>query len=261
LILPTSIQLSELFSSVQGEGPYLGYTTLFVRFARCNLRCSWCDTPHTWEAPVQCRIETFPGSGQFRKLNNPVPVDVVLETLETLEFDKHRFVSFTGGEPLLQVESLKFLAHALRGRGPNLHLEPYGVDPERLAQIAADIDVISMDWKFSSDVRFADEDDGAAASNFPELCEASLRAALRASEVYVKAVVSPNTSDLEFEQMCARIARIDPSVLLVVQPATPHGRMREAITAQRLMDFLRLAQAQLSDVRLIPQVHKILQMP
>lgn len=261
MILSASIQLSELFSSVQGEGPYLGYTTLFVRFARCNLRCSWCDTPHTWEAPVQCRIETHRGSGQFRKLSNPVPVEVVLDALETLEVDTHRFVSFTGGEPILQVESLKVLVHALRGRGVRLHLETYGVDPERLAQIARDIDVISMDWKFSSDVRSADDDDAPDASNFPELCEESLRVALRAGEVYVKAVVSPNTTNLEFDEMCARIAHLDPGVLLVVQPATPHGRMREAISPQRLRDLLRLAQAQLQDVRLIPQVHKILQMP
>ena len=41
--------LVEIFSSIQGEGPDLGAATLFVRFGGCDLRCRWCDSPHTWQ--------------------------------------------------------------------------------------------------------------------------------------------------------------------------------------------------------------------
>ena len=37
--------LSEVFSSIQGEGLYVGDRHLFVRFAGCNLNCQYCDTP------------------------------------------------------------------------------------------------------------------------------------------------------------------------------------------------------------------------
>jgi organic radical activating enzyme len=49
---PGHANLVELFSSVQGEGPHLGTSTLFVRFGVCDLRCAWCDSAQTW-APAK----------------------------------------------------------------------------------------------------------------------------------------------------------------------------------------------------------------
>ena len=36
-------EISEIFSSLQGEGPYLGVKQVFVRFGRCNMHCTYCD--------------------------------------------------------------------------------------------------------------------------------------------------------------------------------------------------------------------------
>ena len=36
--------LSEIFSSIQGEGPYAGERHLFVRFSECHRDCIFCDT-------------------------------------------------------------------------------------------------------------------------------------------------------------------------------------------------------------------------
>jgi hypothetical protein len=41
--------IAEKFGSVQGEGPWTGQRCVFVRFSRCNLKCSWCDTKYTWD--------------------------------------------------------------------------------------------------------------------------------------------------------------------------------------------------------------------
>jgi organic radical activating enzyme len=61
--------LVEIFSSFQGEGPHVGCSTLFVRFGACDLRCRWCDSPHTWKAGPRCRIED-PARGE-REVDNP----------------------------------------------------------------------------------------------------------------------------------------------------------------------------------------------
>ena len=38
------VKIREIFESIQGEGPYIGYKQLFVRFCGCNLHCGYCDT-------------------------------------------------------------------------------------------------------------------------------------------------------------------------------------------------------------------------
>jgi len=40
----TAANLSEIFSSIQGEGPYIGCKQIFIRFSDCNLDCDYCDT-------------------------------------------------------------------------------------------------------------------------------------------------------------------------------------------------------------------------
>jgi 7-carboxy-7-deazaguanine synthase len=59
-LLQESLNLIELFASVQGETSLAGLPTTFIRLAACNLRCTWCDTtysfgrgtPHTLEAII-----------------------------------------------------------------------------------------------------------------------------------------------------------------------------------------------------------------
>lgn len=79
-IKPT-LNLIEIFASIQGETSLTGLPTSFIRLAACNLRCSWCDTPYSF------------GKGK------PYSIEEILQTVE-LQGCKH--VCVTGGEPLLQ---------------------------------------------------------------------------------------------------------------------------------------------------------------
>lgn len=51
-----TLRIAEIFTSVQGEGQWMGVPSVFVRISGCNLRCVWCDTPYaSWspEGPVR----------------------------------------------------------------------------------------------------------------------------------------------------------------------------------------------------------------
>lgn len=249
--------LIEVFSSIQGEGPHVGETTLFVRFGGCDLRCRWCDSPHTWQPSRQCRIETRRGSGVFRTRDNPVPVAELVEAALALEAPAHRFASLTGGEPLLQPEAVLAVARALRATGPAIHLETHGLAVEALARVVDAIDVVAMDWKLASDVRRAADPRRGAVAPYHEAHAAFLRVARRAPEVVVKVVVTAATQDAELEAMADAIAAIDPETPLVVQPVTPFGRVREGADAKRLLGIVAWLSRRLPRVRLIPQTHKL----
>jgi len=49
LAQPNQYPIIEIFDSIQGEGSWMGLPCTFIRFAGCNLRCSWCDTKSSWE--------------------------------------------------------------------------------------------------------------------------------------------------------------------------------------------------------------------
>ncbi|HEU4429975.1 MAG TPA: 7-carboxy-7-deazaguanine synthase QueE, partial [Myxococcota bacterium] len=99
--MTTTANLVEIFSSIQGEGPYAGLSTLFIRFGGCDLRCAWCDSPHTWRPAERARIETARASGEFVERENPVAIEEIAAAAEALGALQHRQVSLTGGEPLL----------------------------------------------------------------------------------------------------------------------------------------------------------------
>ena len=249
--------LVEIFSSVQGEGPDVGASTLFVRFGECDLRCRWCDSPHTWQPARECRFEVRRGSAEFRTVANPVPVAAAIEAAVALEVGRHRVVSLTGGEPLLQPDAAAALAEALRAHGPRIHLETHGVAAGALPAVLPYVDVVSMDWKLASDVRRATDAKSAAPRSFAAEHRAFLALAKRAPRVVVKLVITPASGDAEIDEAIEATAELAPEATLVLQPVTPHGPVRERPDPARMLTLSRRAEARLRDVRLIPQTHPI----
>jgi organic radical activating enzyme len=260
-VLEGTANLVEIFSSVQGEGPQVGETTLFVRFGECDLRCRWCDSPHTWRPAKQCRIETQRGSGRSETVANPLGLARALAACDALDVAEHRFASLTGGEPLLQPDALRTLACALRERGPRVLLETHGLHAGALERVVDAIDVVSMDWKLASDVRRAGERASASPAPFHAEHERFLRVARRAPEVVVKVVVTSRSRREELDEMAERIGALDPAIPLVVQPVTPMSPRDAAPRATELLAIVAHLSRRLSHVRLIPQTHKLLGAP
>jgi organic radical activating enzyme len=250
--------LIEVFSSVQGEGPEVGTSTLFVRFGECDLRCAWCDTPHSWRRAARCRFEVERGSGKFEERENPVPLAALLAAAERLDVARHRFVSLTGGEPLLQPEALAAAAEAFAGRGPGVWLETHGLHADALRGVLPHLQVVAMDWKLASDVRRASDPKRGAVADFHAAHEAFLAVAKAAPRVHVKLVVTPASGDAEIEEALRRVARTHPGACLVLQPVTPFATVKQRPGAARLLALERLAARHLADVRVIPQVHPLL---
>lgn len=82
------LSISEIFESVQGEGPNRGKPVIFLRTAGCNLRCTWCDTPYALELRQGKRTNTRELVDQIRAL-------------------KPKHIVLTGGEPMIQQKFLK----------------------------------------------------------------------------------------------------------------------------------------------------------
>ena len=254
LVGDATANVVEVFSSFQGEGPHVGCSTLFVRLGVCDLRCRWCDSPQTWRPAETCRIAQ-PGGGA-QELRNPVSLDAIAAAAEALDLPRHRFVSLTGGEPLLQPEAVGALARTLRVRGPRILLETHGLHEPALAQVIDAIDVVSMDWKLASEVRRAGRRRGEPRESFDALHAAFLRTARRAPEVVVKVVVTPATGDDELDALARRVAEVDDATPLVLQPVTPFGPVRTAPDPARVLAWQARLERTLRDVRVIPQTHK-----
>jgi organic radical activating enzyme len=254
---PAEASLIEIFASIQGEGPEVGRSTVFVRFGGCDLRCRWCDSPDTWRASRTCRIEKSPGSGQFTERRNPLRAEEIAEIVSGLAPRLETWISLTGGEPLLQPEAVSALVDQLAQAGRRIYLETHGLHTEALSRIVDRVELVSMDWKLASDVRWGPGRTAMPGHDFHDAHEAFLRVALRAGGVYVKVVLTPSTRDEELDAMVDRISLVSDEIPLVLQPVTPTGGVDAMPTSDQLVRWLGRAEERLADVRLIPQTHPI----
>jgi len=225
--------ISEIFSSIQGEGIFAGEPQLFVRLCGCNLSCIYCDTKNN----------------QFTVKNLQTISDVV-KNIRFLNKPKNLYetVVFTGGEPLLQVEFLKTIFPILRSEGFKIYLETNGILSKELKYIINDVNVISMDIKLPS------------SSGIKKLWKIHLEFLRIANKkkTFVKTIVTPYTLDCEIEKCAQIISKVDCNIPLVLQPATPLGRIKKFPTLEQLLKWCIIAKSVLPDVRIIPQVHKIM---
>jgi len=86
------MQVTEIFRSIQGESSYAGLACTFVRLTGCNLRCTWCDTEYAFHGGERMTIDEI--VGRVRELGG-------------------NLVELTGGEPLLQKDSIALLRRLL----------------------------------------------------------------------------------------------------------------------------------------------------
>ena len=245
--------IEEVFASVQGEGPWAGQRHIFVRFIGCDLRCGYCDTqyalPQTDDVPSRaCRAQASPASFEREQVANPVTSDVLDSLCARLVVrgPARPVISLTGGEPLLH---LSFLREWLpRARETfQLFLETSGIHHDAMREVAPLVDIVSMDVKLPSATGQSERWDD----------HRKFLAAAGKAVVAVKAVVTRNTTGDDLMTAARMTASHDRTIPFIIQPAS--GSL--APTGEILVRMQNAALALLEDVRVIPQMHKILGIP
>lgn len=219
-------KIKEIFSSIQGEGPVVGYKQLFIRFCGCNLCCNYCDTD--FEAENGSQIFTP------EQLLDKISKEYKLETFHS--------ISLTGGEPLLSSEFLKEFLPSLRNK-TKIYLETNATLYEKLEEIKDYIDIISADIKLKSST-------GLQTMNlhrkFFEKCFGI--------ETFAKVVFDENITEKEIEN-CIELGK-NYNLELILQPKMVGGEM--SVSSDFCNEILEKFTTHYQNVRLIPQVHKFI---
>lgn len=114
-----SLYVSEIFGpTIQGEGPTAGKRCAFVRLMTCNLTCSWCDTPYTWD------FNGLNGTAYNREEQETfMSVEDIYQAVKKLDVER---VVFSGGEPMMQKRELIPIFELLAHEGIAIEIETNG---------------------------------------------------------------------------------------------------------------------------------------
>lgn len=217
-------KITEIFESIQGEGLYFGERQLFVRFFGCNLNCRFCDTKPDYF--MECHV---------------------LDLFEKIKVykNKYRFLSFTGGEPLLQKDFLKSILKLTRENGFKNYLETNGTMPDELAEVIEYLDIIAMDLKLPSSTGM--DDFWQEHRRFLEIASKK--------HMFLKAVVCKDTTETDLIEAINLIKETDSSAILILQPNSYEDCIQLREKLERFKDICT-KDGVISCI--IPQMHKVI---
>lgn len=217
-----NVRIKEIFESIQGEGPYVGYKQLFVRFCNCNLKCNYCDTE-------------FSSKSDYKEYNHCELAEVVNS------YKSVHSVSLTGGEPLLAADFLKDFLPLVNKK---IYLETNATLADKLLIVKPFIDIVSADIKLESATGI--KDSYKFHDKFFENC--------KGIETFAKIVFNHKITDEEIQNSCGLAKKY--GIELILQPEMIQDKMSVSseFAAAILDKFLSVYEK----VRLIPQVHKFL---
>src|SRR5574344_1255571 len=275
--MTNTTKISEIFTSIQGEGLYIGVKQLFIRFCGCNLHCTYCDTDkevneNCMNFSVEDLIEyikkfnlknihsvSLTGgepllwadflSEFLPKLKQEFKGKSYLETNSTLKDNlvKIHSVSLTGGEPLLWADFLsEFLPKLKQEFKGKIYLETNSTLKDNLVKIAENIDIISADIKLPST---------SGVENSFAIHDGFFNVAKKLNkEIFAKIVFDENISDDEISH-CISIGQ-KYNLPLILQPKTIDDKV--SINNEKIMLISDKFLNKYSNTRLIPQTHKFL---
>jgi len=212
--------IKDIFYSYQGEGPWVGYPQVFIRFYGCNIHCAYCDEP------------------DFSKDKKKYTVDDVVSELAQYQDKPLHSISITGGEPLMYAPYFKDLIPKLPVPA---YLETNGTLPDRLAEVKDLFTYFSVDYKPGYEGPF----------------DAFMTQLKDTPHVFVKYILMKGFPDSDLHQVGEIMKRINPCIPFVIQPVTPFAEVTECATEADIGRGYELISTYVTDVRIIPQTHKM----
>jgi len=166
-------------------------------------------------------------------------------------------VIFTGGEPLIQYEAVNELAKHVKARGLPTYLESACFDSKKFLHVLPSIDFVKIEFK-TIDSEFIDE------KHYPNLIKKTLeclKAAIEAKKTtYIKIVISSKTELVSFKELLDQIFKIiskEDISGFIIQPTTSLSEP----TLEQLLVFYDNVYPYYEEVRVVPQLHKIISAP
>jgi 7-carboxy-7-deazaguanine synthase len=231
------VQISEIFTSIEGEGIFFGTKTLFVRVAGCHLKCLWCDTAYA--LPM--------------KSGHDYTLDYVKNLISTYLQPNTYKVNFTGGEPLLQYESIIELAKYIKEeKGLKTYIESSCFDSKRFQKVLPHIDICKIEFKMSDSKVINARHYGNLLRNEIQCLNLSIDSH---KTTYIKIVITGSTNLDEFKNLLKSIfmhTKASNLAGFIIQPS--YGV--DEPTVERLFNFYDIVYPMYQDVRIIPQLHK-----
>ncbi|HKZ61227.1 MAG TPA: 7-carboxy-7-deazaguanine synthase QueE [Nitrososphaera sp.] len=232
------VKLSEIFTSIEGEGILFGTKTMFVRLAGCPLNCHWCDTPYA--LPLD--------SG------SDYPIGAVKELISKNLHPNTYKVNFTGGEPLVQYEAVIELSKFVRQKGIRTYLESACYDAARFAKVLPYIDLIKVEFKLR-DSKVVDE------KHYGSLLRSELdclKLAIGSGKTtYIKVVVTNSSSLKEFKELVNEVFSVAKPAEIAGFIIQPSYKIDEP-TLDVLFGFYDSVYPLYDQVRVVPQLHKVI---
>lgn len=230
-------RVSEIFTSIEGEGIFVGKKTLFIRLSGCHLKCRWCDTKYA--LPLD--------SGTDYQIDEIK--DLIIKELQPFTYK----VNFTGGEPLLQTEAVIELADFIK-KHTNLktYMESSCFDSELFSKVLPYIDICKVEFKTDDSKVVEDEEYDNLISNEIKCLELAVESN---NGTYIKIVVTNSTNLESFKNLVYNISKkIKPSDILgfIIQPSFGIDQP----TVNKLLDTYDIVQPMFPEVRIISQLHK-----
>ena len=225
--------VNEVFFSYQGEGIFAGIPQIFVRFTGCNLKCNYCDTTKSLNIN-KSNSKYFTTQALFEYILN------IFEKNKDSFYGHKPSISFTGGEPLIYADFILELVKKYLKKKFSVYIETNGTLTQQIRKIYKYCDVVAMDIKFKSACK---QDLFKEHKLFIESCK---------DKVFIKTVITKQTKKEEFIKAVNLISDISKKIKLIIQPSA-----FDTATNKKTFEFYSVAISKISDVRILPQLHKL----
>lgn len=213
--------VSEKFRSIQGEGASQGAPAVFVRLMRCNLSCSFCDTPYTWD------FERY-------SFEDETTEQTEAELVEWIERESVGRLIWTGGEPLIQQKAIARCLHLLDERADLAGREREVVEVETNLTVRPIPELLARVDQWNLSPKLASSGQGLRERRKPELFQL-----FAANErAFFKFVVLDAADCEEMETCISEFQLARSRVILMPEARTPEQlRERQAQVAEMALSL------------------------